>query len=218
MIIQKIMPVFFAAVLALLAGLLSVTAYAGTDISDVSSSSVADQSVDDTASDCAAAQPRPVVGKEIQQKVNSYSMEWEHSSGYKTGIIEKIVLRSGTPVTISSGGCESYGVDYMIVVDGDFKKIPTALTDLGAQYDFLKSWIDKANTAGKELQKLGFKLKGLENILSMKKPYAYLEIYSYDTETTISLSDQDGFEVSDLKFVQLKNTKVQISISHGFIL
>jgi len=210
MIIQKITAIFSAMTLIFLSGLLAGSVYADGDSSD----SVTDES----SSDCTAAQPRPVVGKEIQQKVKSYSMKWEHSSGYKTGIIEKIVLRSGMPVTVSSGGCESYGVDYTVVVEGDFKKIPETLTGSGAQYDFLKSWIDRANTEGRKLQTLGFKLKGLENMLAMKKPYTYLEIYSFDDETSIRLSDQDGFEVSDLKFVQLKNRKVQITMGHGYIL
>jgi len=213
-IIQKIMSFFSTMALIFLLALLTGSVYAGSN----SSSKAAAESGDDSSSDCIAAQPRPVVGKEIQQKVKSYTMEWEHSSGYKTGIIEKIVLRSGMPVTVSSGGCESYGVSYTLVVEGDFKKIPETLTDRGAQYDFLKSWIDRASTAGKKLQALGFKLKGLKNIRAVKKPYTYLEIYSFDGETTIRLSDKDGYEVSDLEFVQLKNRKVQITMGHGFIL
>jgi len=207
--IQKITALSVGFLLVLLPKLI----YAETE-----SEAEANAAYDQSENHCTAAQPRPVVSEQIQKKVKSYSMAWEHSSGFKTGIIEKITLNSGKEVIISSGGCESYGVNYAIVVDGVFKKIPENLTDVAQQYDFLKNWVEKTSTVAKALRELGFKLKGLDNIRSMKKPYTYLEIFSFKDETSINLTDQYRYEVSDLTFTPLKNKKVEITIGHGFIL
>lgn len=168
--------------------------------------------------ECTAAKPRPVIKKEIQEKVKSYAVEWEHSSGHETGIIETMVLNSGATLKVESGGCESYGINYVITVDGQLISIPEKITEIGSKFEFLKDWIAKAGQVGKELQLLGIKLDGLKNVVSVKQPYKYLDIYNFPGEISIQLSDNMGYEMSSLAFKQQNNKKVEITIGHGFAL
>jgi len=167
---------------------------------------------------CTAAKPQPTISTEIQANVKSYTKQWEHSSGHETGLVETIQLSSDALIKISSGGCESYGISYLIIVDGQLQTIPKNITSVGEKLAFLKSWIDQARQAGNELKNLGIKLAGLDKITSLTKPYRLVEIYHYPGEVTIELSDEMGFETNSLAFVQKENKKVAISISQGFAL
>jgi len=168
--------------------------------------------------ECTAAKPQPTISAEIQAKVKSYTKQWEHSSGHETGLIETIQLDSGALIKISSGGCESYGISYLIIVDGQLQTIPKNITSAGEKLALLKNWIHQVRQTGNELKELGIKLAGLDKITSIKKPYRLVKIYHYPGEVTIELSDEMGFEINSLAFVQKENKKVAISISQSFAL
>ncbi len=168
--------------------------------------------------DCTAAKPKPIITETMQKKLKSYKMAWDHTSGQETGIVEVLQLNSGLQLKVVSGGCESYGVEYTMSIDGQMKYFPEELITIDDKYRVVKNWIEKAAKSARELELLGLKLKGLENIMSVKKPYDYLSIYIQKDSVVIELSDEMGYETSRLEFRQKLNNKVDVTTGHGFLL